>query len=217
MKLFIKRIEQWKKEKLTDEEIHKLLPKQANENDAGYDIVAVSDGVITADKEDIIEPPPLEEKPTLYRRIAYIEYATNLYWTPGREEVVQVKGAGGQTIDEYRPVADLENHIEAFPRSSISKYNLLLANSIGTIDTGYQNQVIFRFKYVWQPQDLRPQRNEEGDYEMVGRVNLNRIYKKGDKIVQIQGRPNVPLSFHLVDELPSVDSRKQGGFGSSGN
>lgn len=206
MKLFIQRIKQWKDDKLTDEQIHELLPKKANENDAGYDITAVSDGVIVSDKEDTIVSPPLEDKPTLHRRVAYIEYATNLFWTPGREDV--------NTSDVI--LADLKNHIELFPRSSISKYNLVLANSIGIVDTGYQNQVMLRFKYIWQPQDLRPQRTEEGEYEMVGRVNLARIYKKGDKIVQIQGRPNVPITFSLVDELPSVDSRQQGGFGSSG-
>lgn len=35
-----------------------------------------------------------------------------------------------------------------FPRSSISKYNMVLANGVGIIDSGYRNGVSFRFKPV---------------------------------------------------------------------
>src|SRR5690606_4362848 len=39
-----------------------------------------------------------------------------------------------------------------FPRSSNSKMDLLLSNSVGVIDSGYRGEVMFKFKHV---QDVR--------------------------------------------------------------
>ena len=97
-----------------------VLPKRANETDAGYDVIATSDPKIVGD--------PLNGPS--YRRIDYIEYETNLYIAPTGKF-----------------------HTDLRPRSSISKYNLVLANSIGLIDRGYRNQVLVRFKYIWNPED----------------------------------------------------------------
>lgn len=169
-----------------------VLPSKANELDAGYDIIATSDPVIMAEKDEILAGQILEDKPTFYRRVAYVEYETNLYWTP-----------------------EIEFHVEIFPRSSISKYNLVLANSVGTVDTGYKNMVKCRFKYIFQPSDLIPHRNQNDSYELVATVNQKYLYQKGDKIAQIKPRLNEPIVFEFVDELPAVDSRGLGGFGSS--
>ena len=49
-----------------------VLPKRANETDAGYDVIATSDPKIVGD--------PLNGPS--YRRIDYIEYETNLYIAP---------------------------------------------------------------------------------------------------------------------------------------
>lgn len=198
MKLYIKKIEGLQ------------IPIKANELDAGYDVIATSDPIIVADKEDIIQAAPLlDEKPDLYRRIAYIEYETNIFIAPKQE---YPHNEEGQIRNDYF----INWHIEVFPRSSISKYNLVLANSVGTVDTGYRGQVKARFKYVFQPQDFVPRRTERGDFELVGMVNPKYVYQKGDKICQLKPRLNVSIDFELVDELPAVDSRGEGGFGSSG-
>lgn len=89
-------------------------------------------------------------------------------------------------------------HTEIFPRSSISKYDLVLANSIGLIDNGYRGELIFRFKIV-------PRAN--------GSI-LSKVYEKGDKIGQIVVRRTIDLPILEVENL-SDTVRGEGGFGSS--
>lgn len=153
-----------------------VLPKRANETDAGYDVIATSDPKIVGD--------PLNGPS--YRRIDYIEYETNLYIAPTGKF-----------------------HTDLRPRSSISKYNLVLANSIGLIDRGYRNQVLVRFKYIWNPEDY----SISGDI-ILGAPNLNKIYNKGDKICQLVPMETHDIEFHKVDILDNND--RGGGFGSTG-
>lgn len=89
-------------------------------------------------------------------------------------------------------------HCELFPRSSISKMDLVLANSIGLVDNGYRGEIRFRFKVV-------------GARSVVGSV----FYKKGDKIGQIVVRKTENLAVEEVETL-SDTQRGAGGFGSSG-
>jgi len=90
-------------------------------------------------------------------------------------------------------------HTEIFPRSSISKTNLMLANSIGLIDEGYRGEILVRFKVI--PADKL-------------RTNVNR-YQAGDRIAQLVIRKTEKATFELVEELEET-SRGNGGFGSSG-
>src|ERR1035437_9505666 len=55
-------------------------------------------------------------------------------------------------------------HTELFVRSSISKYDLMLANHVGVCDNGYTGELLFRFRPT-----LRGQRNthSEGFYDSV--------------------------------------------------
>ncbi len=73
---------------------------------------------------------------------------------------------------------DLDYDILAFPRSSVSKYNLVLANCIGLIDADYRGEVLLRFKYIWQPEDYRIRT----DNLLEGHVNFTKLYNKGDKV-----------------------------------
>lgn len=119
-----------------------------------------------------------------------------------------------------------ENAVYAlvFPRSSISKTNLVLANSIGVIDTGYRDTIRCRFKYVSQPIDFKIKAHsspetaafqEEG--VLVGvEIDQNKIYKQGDKIAQLIWMPHYhPAIQFTTSELPPSD-RSFGGFGSTG-
>ncbi len=81
-----------------------------------------------------------------------------------------------------------------FPRSSISKYDLMMANSVGVIDSGYRGELLIKMNIL-----------NEGYH----------FYDIGDKIGQliILAYPNIQLT--EVEELSNT-SRGSGGFGSTG-
>lgn len=121
--------------------------------------------------------------------------------------------------------------IEAFPRSSISKYDLILANSIGLIDNPYRGEIKLRFKIVGRPgNNSVPKMIMDNNKKIIisGAKVLNieeadiilhnnfSLYKKGDKIAQLIIRKDVSnFSMIEVNELGDT-SRGSGGFGSSG-
>ena len=90
------------------------------------------------------------------------------------------------------------------PRSSISKYDLVLANSVGTIDADYRGELILKFKPT-----LRKSWNG-GVYE----VDNVCEYNIGDRIAQIVILPYPKVYFVEVDELSETE-RGTGGFGST--
>lgn len=176
------------------------LPQQAHPGeDAAYDLVATSAPSIcgfTYDESD------------LWLTVDYIEYKTNLYLAP--------QDSDGKGSSEACPLilSAIKYHTELFPRSSISKRNLLLANSVALIDNGYRNEIVVRFKYYFQPSDL--QIYQHGlQWCIAGKVNYENIYQRGDKIVQLKVAPNIPIEFEWVDALPA-STRDKAGWGSSG-
>ncbi len=83
-----------------------------------------------------------------------------------------------------------------FPRSSISKYHLIMANSVGVIDSGYRGEICVRFK-----------KTIDNSYE--------RVYDSGDKVAQLVIIPYPKVEFNVVNNLDETE-RGSGGFGSSG-
>ena len=161
-----------------------LLP--AKEGDVGYDVQTVS-------HPKIVGQQALSDN--LWYSVDYIEYDL------------------GIRLDGLQPAASRHEDVYTliFPRSSISNYNLLLANSVGVVDSGYRGSVKVRFKYVFQPEDLKA--TQFGN--IVGRVNLEKIYKKGDKVCQLVFKSHFHPLIEVLDELE--DSERQGdGFGSTG-
>lgn len=82
-----------------------------------------------------------------------------------------------------------------FPRSSIYKKPLILANSVGVIDSGYNGEISFFFKEsskLW-----------------------GKSYREGERIGQLIIMPIPSIEFEEVDELDDSD-RGEGGFGSTG-
>jgi dUTP pyrophosphatase len=161
------------------------LPEKGSPVAAGYDIVATS------------EPKIVGECETGGSRVDFVEYETNLFIAPSAASF----------------------HTLIHPRSSVSKYNLVLANSVGLVDNDYRGMVICRFKYIWQPEDYRLVTQGEGESlneitRLIGVVNPNKIYKKGDKIAQLVVEPTVMADWELVDDLSSTQ-RGTGGFGST--
>jgi dUTP pyrophosphatase len=98
-----------------------------------------------------------------------------------------------------------------FPRSSISRHNLVLANSVGVIDPGYRDTVKVRFKYVPQPSDYII-----FEKWLILSPALDRIYQRGDKIAQLVFPALIQPEIKRVETLP-YSERGKGGFGSSGN
>lgn len=80
-----------------------------------------------------------------------------------------------------------------FPRSSVSNYDLTLANSVGVVDPGYLGTLKLRFRRT-------------GD----------NIYKVGDRVGQFMLIENrtVDIEFEEVEELSDTE-RGDGGFGST--
>lgn len=94
-----------------------------------------------------------------------------------------------------------------FPRSSNTKKDLILGNSVGVIDSGYRGEVVFKFKAL------------DTKYLEDGRLTYTKkdfmtSYNVGDRIGQIIIMPYPQIEFNLVDELSSTD-RGIGGFGST--
>jgi dUTP pyrophosphatase len=85
-----------------------------------------------------------------------------------------------------------------FPRSSNSKKDLLLTNSVGVIDSGYRGEVELRFKTI-----------------LNGKLENISTYNVGDRVGQIMILPYPKIQFVETDKL-SESERGDGGFGSSG-
>jgi len=80
-----------------------------------------------------------------------------------------------------------------YPRSSLSKTPLRLANSVGIIDSGYRGNLI-------------------GAFDLLNDCAV----KSGDRLVQICAPGLVPIMIIIVDEMTDDTMRGSGGFGSTG-
>jgi dUTPase len=167
-----------------------VVPSRApDHNSSGYDVVAVEEPKIFGNS--VKEKNSVGEEVLMgWRRIDWIEYHTGLFIAPQPDPY-------GQNY-----------HTLIMPRSSIRKYNLALANSIGLVDVDYRGEVILCFNYLWQPEDFFQYRNA-----MVGTVNMDRIYKKGDAIGQLVAEVKNDVDWVVVADL-SQTVRGAGGFGS---
>lgn len=97
-------------------------------------------------------------------------------------------------------------HAEIYPRSSISKTHLFLANSIGLIDNSYRGNIKLRFR-------MCPVKSENILWKE--KLNSDEVYKKGDKIGQLIIRKTDYIEFEEVSSL-SKTNRDSNGFGSTG-
>ena len=82
-----------------------------------------------------------------------------------------------------------------FPRSSVSKLDLVQANSVGVIDSSYRNSIKVRFKKL--------------------KDNKVCVYVPGERIAQLIILPYPMIGFNEVEKLSDSD-RGLGGFGSTG-
>lgn len=83
-----------------------------------------------------------------------------------------------------------------FPRSSVSKKPLTLANCVGVVDSGYHGEVALRFKATKENFDA------------------DELYGVGDRVGQLVVIKHEECDFEEVEELEDTE-RGEGGFGSS--
>jgi len=168
-----------------------ILNTPAKSGDAGYDLVAVN-------------PPRVIGsiyQGLYYKHISHIEYDTELIIEPEHEEL------------------NYKFFMLLYPRSSIIKKNLILANSVGVIDSGYRGTIKVCFRYLIQPEDMKivegkSFRGKEAK-GIVSSIDPNKVYQEGDKIAQLLPCKHNDLMINYVDEINSTE-RGSGGFGSTG-
>ena len=168
-----------------------ILNLPAKSGDAGYDLIAVNEPRVVGSIYQGL----------YYTAISHIEYDTELSIEPEK------------IGEEYNFFMLL------YPRSSIVKTNLTLANSVGVIDSGYRGSIKVCFKYIPQPEDMKviegksmAGKNAKG---IVSSINPQRVYQKGDKIAQLIPCLHNDLSIEYVNKISSSE-RGEGGFGSTG-
>tara|TARA_B100000161_G_C33545407_1_gene412766 strand:+ start:1105 stop:1587 length:483 start_codon:yes stop_codon:yes gene_type:complete len=83
-----------------------------------------------------------------------------------------------------------------YPRSSISKTPLMMANSVGIIDRDYRGFIMAKVRNLGQP-------------------NSQHIIESGTRLFQICSPDLSPIRAKLVNQLTNT-SRGEGGFGSTG-
>ena len=106
-----------------------------------------------------------------------------------------IPGHSTQPIHLQIACENLENKAYyLFPRSSISKTPIRLANSIGLIDGGYRGELVGMVDNIYSE-----------DYHV----------KSGERYFQLVAVDSSPIEFELVENL-SQSSRGEGGFGSTG-
>jgi dUTP pyrophosphatase len=92
-----------------------------------------------------------------------------------------------------------EGHVGLlFPRSSVSKTDLALANCVGVVDSGYRGELTFRYKFA-----------KEAYYASLKR------YQDGDRIGQLVIMPYPTIEPVVSNELSDTE-RGTGGYGSTG-
>ena len=108
-----------------------------------------------------------------------------------------------------------EGHVGLiFPRSSISKTNIVLTNSVGVCDCHFRGEVMAKFKPVNTAHEFitPPLGLVEPYIDMDG---APRDYEVGERIAQLIIIPIPEIEFEEVEELSETD-RGTGGYGSTG-
>ena len=133
------------------------------------------------------------------------------FFGPGRENINPVNKLDFMVSCSAQMITDgakcFNTGYYMYPRSSLSKTRLRLANSVGIIDAGYRGHLTGMFDVV--NIDVNNNSNEEADF----------WGRKFDRYVQICAPGLVPILVQIVntmEELGGETARGGGGFGSTG-
>lgn len=129
---------------------------------------------------------------------------------PGQTVLVDL---GIQTeVQEYSDSQTLCKNLSyyLYPRSSIFKTPLMLANSVGIIDAGYRGNIKAAVKYIATDDDL----------QNIGKYGIGSLapytIKKGTRLFQICSNDLKPFSAVVFTDELTESTRGEGGFGSTG-
>ena len=107
-----------------------------------------------------------------------------------------------------------------FPRSSISKKDISLANSVGVLDSDYRGEVTFKFKSHFR--FVNPLRfwwnvivREKGVVSFLCYNHWRHVYGVGERVGQIVIVQHPDIEFVESDDLTKTE-RGAGGYGSTG-
>lgn len=100
-----------------------------------------------------------------------------------------------------------------YPRSSVTKKDLMLKNSVGIIDAGYRGEISFRFnKTIVKDREVHG--SEEGSVLKYLQPSERDQYEIGDKIGQIIIQKLPDVTFFETDNLNDSE-RSDGAYGST--
>ena len=105
-----------------------------------------------------------------------------------------------------------------FPRSSNSKKDLTLSNSVGIIDSGYRGEVMMKYKRNIRVLGFLSTLKtwlQVSEFKNISVFNIGISYKIGERVGQLVIIPYPQIEFEEVDEL-SDSERGSGGYGSTG-
>lgn len=102
-----------------------------------------------------------------------------------------------QIVCSMRDVHDKSYSYYLYPRSSISKTTLRLANSVGIIDSGYRGNIVGVFDVLY---------------------NESTVTNQNDRLLQICSGDLQPFYVKIIDNIQSFETTDRGtnGFGSTG-
>lgn len=130
------------------------------------------------------------------KRTAASEHSTDSGFDLIMTDDIVVEGGSTVLADlKIRCEPQFEGGYYVYPRSSIGKTPIRMANSVGIIDNGYRGSI-----KVWV--------HNTSDFEYT--------LKKGERYFQLCHPSLLPLQIDIVDNIDMNTVRGEGGFGSTG-
>jgi dUTP pyrophosphatase len=161
------------------------LPKYAKSGDAGMDLRVTEDVTLYPGETKLL-------KTGLAIWIgSYNSHLKNI----GREDWVQSNYMG-----------------MVVPRSGLGTRGLVLANTIGIIDSSYQGELMISALNRLNKSQGAYKRQDGSIWNEYNRIEL----KAGDRIAQLLFIPVIKASWVVVDEFSNKTQRGENGFGSTG-
>ncbi len=138
----------------------------------------------------------------------YMTKDINIY--PGETKIIDLEVSSRMICGDNRDTMGYY----MYPRSSISKTPLILANSVGIIDKDYRGNLKIALKYI-PTMEILEYVKDPGSNNSNSLNDFVYTIKKGSRLVQICSPDLKPITLKLVDSLDTTE-RGEDGFGSTG-
>ena len=128
------------------------------------------------------------------------EQSQQIFFSPQNVNKLDFKIICSAQITNYATNKTYNTGYYMYPRSSISKTRLRLANSVGIIDAGYRGHIMAML-------------------DVIGITDTDYEGKAYERYIQICAPGLIPMTVEIVDKIEDLGEktqRGQGGFGSTG-